>query len=102
MCILVVPVMDHALHQISSAALGNIAKQVARLHSATLLHRAREEAAFARALEHMLLIGEHAPKRSMSAENCGKQHPISATNIHQAFPFREVVSACDRRCNDCG
>jgi hypothetical protein len=77
-------------------------KEVAGHHGAARLQVAGEVSAFARTIECVLLVCEHAAQRGMCAKTMREQDAVAAVNIHEASPGSGVVSCVDRETDELG
>ena len=52
-------------------------------------------------VEHMRQVGQDAAQSGMRPKNCGQQNAVSASHVHEASPFAEIVCGSDDRSNQC-
>src|SRR6185437_8889685 len=66
-------------------------EEVAGLHGGARGEVAGEELALPCAVEDVLLVGEHAAKARMSAEDFGEEYAVATADVHEALPCAEIV-----------
>jgi hypothetical protein len=77
-------------------------KEVAGHHGAARLQVAAEVSAFARTIEYVLLVCEHAAQRGMCAKTMREHDALAPAHIHEASPGSDLVSCVDRETDEPG